>query len=223
MKKLVVGLSVVMLAGLVLTACVPESLYTCTDPLGCITVGNAANIKIGSLLTMSGPDSVYGIDAVRGVEIAIADKRQVFGHSIELVKADDLCTEAGGQKGATDLAADPQIAGVDRYHLFQRLHPRAAILTAAHMTLISPSSTAPSLTDPAVHQAGFLRSIYNDKAQGKAVAEFAFDCPGDSPDGHRPRWFRLSKAVAAGGLRRFQAVGWRLYPPDSISAPARIS
>jgi branched-chain amino acid transport system substrate-binding protein len=46
------------------------------------------------------------------------------------------------------------------------------------MVLISPSSTAPSLTDPSSHQAGFLRSIYNDKAQGKAVAEFAFNVLG---------------------------------------------
>jgi ABC-type branched-subunit amino acid transport system substrate-binding protein len=49
---------------------------------------------------------------VRGVEIAIADKKQGFGHMIELVKADDQCTEAGGRKGASDLAADPQITGV---------------------------------------------------------------------------------------------------------------
>src|SRR5512146_862298 len=102
MKKIPVILSVGVLLGLSLTGCVRKP-YTCTDPEGCIDVGNAANVKIASLLTMSGPDSVYGIDAVRGVEIAIADKKQVFGHPIELVKADDLCTEQGGQKGATDL------------------------------------------------------------------------------------------------------------------------
>ena len=66
--------------------------YACADALGCVTVGNAESIRIGSLLTMSGPDSVYGMDAVRGVEIAVADKKQLSGHAIELVKADDLCT-----------------------------------------------------------------------------------------------------------------------------------
>ena len=111
MKRILLGLGLIILASSSLTACVRKP-YTCTDPMGCIAVGNAANIKIATLLTMSGPDSVYGIDAVRGVELAIADKRQVFGHGIDLVKADDLCTEAGGQKGATDLAADPQIAGI---------------------------------------------------------------------------------------------------------------
>jgi branched-chain amino acid transport system substrate-binding protein len=43
------------------------------------------------------------------------------------------------------------------------------------MVLISPSSTAPSLTETETHQAGFLRSIYNDKGQGKAVAEFSYN------------------------------------------------
>jgi branched-chain amino acid transport system substrate-binding protein len=44
--------------------------------------------------------------------------------------------------------------------------------------LISPSSTAPSLTSPATHEAGFLRTIYNDKAQGQVLAEFAFNVLG---------------------------------------------
>ena len=131
-----------------------------------------------TLLTMSGPDSVYGIDAVRGVEIAIAGKKQVFGHSIELIKADDLCTEKGGRKGATQLAGNSDIVAVIGTTCSSATMPAAEILSNANMDLISPSSTAPSLTDPSHHQPGFLRSIYNDKAQGKAVAEFAFNVLG---------------------------------------------
>ncbi len=177
MKKITVIVSIGVLLGLSLTGCVRKP-YTCVDPEGCINVGNAANVKIASLLTMSGPDSVYGIDAVRGVEIAIADKKQVFGHPIELVKADDLCTEEGGAKGATELATQADLAGVIGTTCSSATVPAAEILTKAHMLLISPSSTAPSLTDPATHQANFLRSIYNDQAQGKAVAEFAFNVLG---------------------------------------------
>jgi branched-chain amino acid transport system substrate-binding protein len=177
MKKLALGFSFVMVASLVLTACVRKP-YACTDPMGCITVGNAASIKVGSLLTMSGPDSVYGIDAVRGVEIAIADKKQVFGHSVELVKVDDLCTEEGGQQGAAQLAAQADLAGVIGTTCSSASVPAATILTNAHMPLISPSSTAPSLTDPVTHQVDFLRTIYNDKAQGQAVAQFAFSVLG---------------------------------------------
>lgn len=177
MKKTPLALTLLIIASLSLAACVRKP-YACTDPMGCISVGNAASIKIGTLLTMSGADSVYGIDAVRGVEIAISDKKQVFGHPIELVKADDLCTEEGGQQGATQLAANPDLAGVIGTTCSSASVPAAEILTKANMLLISPSSTAPSLTEPATHQAGFLRSIYNDKAQGRAVAEFAFNILG---------------------------------------------
>lgn len=177
MKKISVILGLTIVASMLLSACVRKP-YTCLDPMGCVNVGNAASIKIASLLTMSGPDSVYGIDAVRGVEIAIAAQKQVFGHPIELIKADDLCTEAGGKDGATQLAANKDIVGVIGTTCSSASQPAAEILSNADMVLISPSSTAPSLTDPATHQPGFLRSIYNDKAQGKAVAEFAFNVLG---------------------------------------------
>ncbi len=177
MKKTLVIASLTMVASLALSACVRKP-YACTDPMGCVSVGNAASIKIASLLTMSGPDSVYGIDAVRGVEIAIAAKKQVFGHPIELIQADDLCTEEGGRKGAMDLAANREIVAVIGTTCSSATVPAAEIISKANMDLISPSSTAPSLTDPSIHEPGFLRSIYNDKAQGKAVAEFAFNVLG---------------------------------------------
>ncbi len=177
MKKIPLVVSLVALISLSLGACVRKP-YACTDPMGCVSVGNGATIKVASLLTMSGPDQAYGIDAVRGVQIAIADKQQVFGHSIELIKADDLCTEAGGKQGANQLAGDKEIVAVIGTTCSSAAVPAAEILSKANMELISPSSTAPSLTDPATHQPGFLRSIYNDKAQGKAVAEFAYNVLG---------------------------------------------
>lgn len=148
--------------------------FTCTDPLGCVAIGSNESIKIATLLTMTGPDQVYGIDAVRGVEIAIADNGKLLGHDIELVKEDDQCDATAGEQGAQRLAADKQIVGVIGATCSNASQPAAKILTEAGTVLISPSSTAPSLTDPASHQAGFLRVIYNDKAQGRAVAQFAF-------------------------------------------------
>ena len=177
MKKTLLLLTLMLIVSLSLSACVRKP-YACTDPFGCVTVGNAASIKVGTLLTMSGPNSPLGIDALRGVEIAVSDKKLVFGHPIALIKVDDLCSAAGGQKGATQLAANPEVTGVIGTTCSSAAVPAADILTKANMVLISPSSTAPSLTDPATHQAGFFRTIYNDQAQGKAVAEFAFNIVG---------------------------------------------
>ncbi len=177
MRKTVLVTIALLAATLILTGCLNKP-YVCSDPMGCVTVGNGQSVQMATLLTTSGPDQAYGIDAVRGVEIAVSDKQTLLGHPIELVKVDDLCTEAGGQQGATQLAANPQIVGVIGTSCSSATVPAAKILTDAHMVLISPSSTAPSLTDPATHQAGFLRTIYNDKAQGQSVAQFAFNVLG---------------------------------------------
>ncbi len=165
------------LTSLLVTGCIKKP-YVCTDALGCVKVGNAGSIKIGTLLTMTTPDSPYGIDALRGIEIAIDDRNQVFGHSIELVQEDDRCSKDGGQAGATKLAADPNIVAVIGATCSSASEAAAKVLSDAGMTMISPSSTAPSLTDSATHQAGFLRDIYNDKAQGQSVAQFVFNVLG---------------------------------------------
>jgi branched-chain amino acid transport system substrate-binding protein len=172
-------LSTLVMFGLVLSACGGGvTTYTCTDPLGCVAIGAGESLKIATLLTMTGPDQVYGIDAVRGVEIAVTDVGRVLGHDIELVKADDQCDEKAGEAAAQQLAADQQLIGVIGATCSSASVPAAKILTDAGMVLITPSSTAPSLTDAKSHQTGFFRAIYNDKAQGKAVAEFAFSVLG---------------------------------------------
>ncbi len=150
--------------------------YQCTDPAGCVTVGNRESIKIGVLLTMSGQQSAKaaGTDALRGIQLAISDKGQVFGHSIELVQQDDQCSQSGGQAGAQALAADKQIAGVIGANCSSSSQAAAKILSDAGYVMISPSSTLPSLTDPHARPVGFLRTAYNDVNQAAAVAEFAF-------------------------------------------------
>jgi branched-chain amino acid transport system substrate-binding protein len=176
-SSLTAGAALVALAGSAACASATAS-YSCTDRLGCIAVPSDQPVKIGALLTLTTPDSPYGIDALRGVEIAITHKDRVAGHSIELVKEDDLCSEAGGSAGASRLAEDPSIVGVIGTSCSNATVMASRILSGVGSVLISPSSTAPSLTSPSSHEAGFLRTIYNDKAQGQAVAEFAYNVLG---------------------------------------------
>jgi len=165
-----------LIASILFSACGGGGVtaYNCTDPLGCVAIGAGKGLKIATMLTMSGPNQAYGIDSMRGVQIAIDDIGNVLGHPIELVQEDEQCSEQGGRDAATRLAADPNIIGVIGATCSSSSVGAAKILSNAKFAMISPSSTAPSLTDPALHEAGFFRSIYNDKAQGKAVAEFAY-------------------------------------------------
>ncbi len=178
MKKPLVHIAgVLIVLSLILPACTAKPA-ACTDPLGCVSVGKKQPIKIAVLLTLSGPDSPYGIDALRGVEIAAASQGEVSGHPIEIVKVDDLCSAEGGEQGARQIAADPSIVAVIGATCSSSSIPSAKILGAAGMTMISPSSTAASLTSPDQYQSGFFRTIYNDRAQAKAVAEFAYSVLG---------------------------------------------
>jgi branched-chain amino acid transport system substrate-binding protein len=45
-------------------------------------------------------------------------------------------------------------------------------MTQAGLSMISPSNTAPDLTDPAKHTAGYFRTAHNDKVQGAVAADF---------------------------------------------------
>jgi len=57
--------------------------------------------------------------------------------------------------------------------------PMAQIVSDAGYVMISPSNTAPSLTDPAqAFKPGYLRTAHNDVVQGGAMADYAYDVLG---------------------------------------------
>lgn len=163
---------IALVTSLLLAACGVSD--PCRDPLGCVTVDSGEPITIAVALTLSGPDAPYGIDALRGVEIAIADKSKLLDRPIALVQEDDQCSAEGGDAAAKRLVENPDISGVVGTTCSSAAVPAAKILSEAGMVLISPSSTAASLTSAENHQAGFLRTIHNDKSQAKTVAEFVY-------------------------------------------------
>lgn len=162
----------VLITSLLLAGC--GTMYSCDDPLSCVAIGSEEPITIAVMLTLSGPDAPYGIDALRGVELAIADQEKLLNHPIELIQEDELCSAEGGRAAAERLAQNPKVLGVIGATCSSASETAAKILTEAGMVMISPSSTAASLTSEESHQAGFLRTIQNDKSQAKMVAEFAY-------------------------------------------------
>ncbi len=169
MKRLLVF---ALIVSFLLAACGKN--YSCADPLGCVVVESGQPLTIAVALTLSGPDAPYGMDALRGVEIAIQDRGALLGRSIKLEQQDDHCSSAGGEAAAQALSGMKQVIGVIGTTCSSAAVPASKIISDAGMVLITPSSTAASLTSSEGHQAGFLRTIYNDKSQSKLVAEFAF-------------------------------------------------
>ncbi len=144
----------------------------CADALGCVEIAAGDPIRVAYMLVVSGPDGALGIDARRGAEIAVAEKATLLDHPIELVGEDSGCNAEGGQAAAQKLAADSTVVAVIGTSCSSEARAGAAILSDAGFTMVSPSATAPDLTDEAKHVAGFLRTAHNDKVQGQVAAQF---------------------------------------------------
>jgi len=181
-KRLFAILSVLVLASMLIAACGSKApaaaTYTCTDALGCVTIGPSDPVHIAYWGVLSGADSSLGEDSKRGVEIAIDDMGGKFqNHSILLTTEDALCTPEGGATAATKLATDTSIVGLIGSSCSDETVGGIATLTKAGLTTISPSNTRPVLTSPdrGPDYAGYLRTAHSDAFQGKAVAEFAYN------------------------------------------------
>jgi branched-chain amino acid transport system substrate-binding protein len=148
----------------------------CTDPLGCVEVAAGDPIKIGYALVTAGPNASLGEDSVRGIEIAVDDLGgEILGHPIEIVGEDTGCSPEGGQAAATKLASDTSLVAVVGTSCSSEARVGAPILAEAGLSMISPSNTAPDLTDPEKHVDGYFRTAHNDLVQGAVAADFVFN------------------------------------------------
>jgi branched-chain amino acid transport system substrate-binding protein len=198
-KRLFSLLALLTIASLVLAACAPAAAteapvveepateevseepaaFECTDAIGCVEVAAGDPIRIASALVISGPNADLGTDSQHGVEIAIEFKGEVLGHAVELQAEDDGCSAEGGQTAGQKLVSDPSIVAIIGTSCSGAGVPMAQVVSDAGYVMVSPSNTAPSLTDPAqAWKPGYLRTAHNDKVQGAAMADYAYNTLG---------------------------------------------
>ncbi len=177
-KRSIIILGLLVIASMALAACGGPT-FECEDPIGCVTYGPDEPIRIASALVISGPNTDLGTDSQYGVEIAIDFKGEIMGHSIELQAEDDGCSAEGGQAAGQKIASDPTILAVVGTSCSGAGVPMSEVVSEAGYAMVSPSNTAPSLTDPdQAFNPGYLRTAHNDKVQGKAMADFAYNVLG---------------------------------------------
>jgi branched-chain amino acid transport system substrate-binding protein len=146
------------------------------DPLGVVTIKKGQPIHIAYWMVVAGPDASLGEDTKRGVEIAIQDKGgKLMGFPIKLTGQDTGCGPEGGQAAATKIASDPTVVAAVGSNCSSAARPGVPILWKAGVSTVSPSNTAPYLTDPkrGPEYDGYLRTAHNDKVQGAVAAQFA--------------------------------------------------
>jgi branched-chain amino acid transport system substrate-binding protein len=180
-KRIIAILSILVLASLALGACSTAAApYECTDALGCVDIAPDEPIHIAYMLTISGATAFLGEDSKGGIEIAIDDRGgELLGHTIELTGEDSGCSAEGGQTAAQKVAADTTVVGIIGTNCSSAATAALDTISSAGLVLISPSNTAPALTDPAgTWKPGYYRTAHNDLFQGRVAAEYAYNVLG---------------------------------------------
>ena len=163
---------------LIIAACSDPDLI-CDDPLGCVRVGADEPLQLGYLLALSGEAGYLGEDSLRGVEIALAERDNMFmGHPVELIGQDTGCRIEEGRLAALATADNPLLVGVigpTCSAVAERVIP---IINRVGLVMISPSSMSDVLpfverTATGEWQQSFYRTIPNTLWQGAVAAEFA--------------------------------------------------
>jgi len=161
--------------GYLVTSVPAAQMGPVNDPIGVVKVGPGEPITIAYWLVTSGSDGSLGTDSKRGIEIAIDDMKGKFmGHDIKLIGEDSGCNAEGGQTAATKLAANAAVVVAIGSSCSSEAVPGSPILWKAGITTVSPSNTAPPLTDPkrTKDYDGYMRVVHNDKIQGMEAATF---------------------------------------------------
>ncbi len=178
MKKAFALLSIVMVLTTALAACGGGGTASLTCPEGdtCVSVGKDEPIRIGYMFVLSGADVTLGTDTKRGAEMAVEERGTLLGHQLELVGEDSLCSAEGGQTAATKISADPKMTAVIGTNCSSAARAAIPVMCNASIPTISPSNTAPDLTDPErpADYWCYMRTAHNDNVQGAAMAEFAY-------------------------------------------------
>jgi branched-chain amino acid transport system substrate-binding protein len=181
------GFGAILCLLVILSMILPEvtagALETCSDPLGCVTIGPGEPIHIAYSLVISGPTSSLGIDSKNGIQIAIDDSGgKILNHPILFDGVDDACTADGGAAAGATLAADPTIVAVIGTNCSGAARTAMPFLSSAGLAVVSPSNTAPDLTQAGNpnNYPGYLRVSWNDRVQGAAAARLARKTLGSS-------------------------------------------
>ncbi len=142
-----------------------------------VKIGKGEPVHLAYWFVTSGANTSLGMDTFRGLELAIEDYGGTFmGHPIKLSGQDEMCGPEGGQAAASKIASDPTVVCAFGSNCSSAAKPGVPILWKMGIPNVSPSNTAPFLTDPASgpDYDGYLRTCHNDKVQGSVAAEFAF-------------------------------------------------
>jgi branched-chain amino acid transport system substrate-binding protein len=128
--------------------------------------------KIGFEGPLSGDNAQLGINEENAVNLAVeqANAKGDLGFKLEELKSDDVGDPAKAPAAATTLQQDNAVVGVIGPSFSGATNAVAASYDAAHLVLISPSATNPTLTSKGYKS--FHRIVPPDSLEGKEAGDW---------------------------------------------------
>lgn len=178
-RSLVILTSVLTTGALTLTACGSRN----NDSKG----GDSGNVTvtIGVDAPLTGQNSATGLGIQYGAQIAVDDankNKTVPGVTFKVKALDDKAIPATGQQNATQLVAEKDVLGVVGPLNSGVATQMQQVLNTANLVEISPSNTAPELTQGKDWQTkkvrpfkNYFRTATTDALQGAFAADYAYN------------------------------------------------
>ncbi len=151
---------------------------------GCGGSGNSAGsgdtIRIGSNLEMTGGQAAYGIDAIRGANLALEEINAaggVLGKKLELVSLDNK-SEPSEAASAAQKLVDEGVVAVIAPNMSSNALAAVPLFNASQIPSISPTGTNPKITvDEKTGEVipYSFRACFIDPYQGTVMANFVYD------------------------------------------------
>lgn len=129
-------------------------------------------IPIGLLLPLTGPQSSFGRDSIRGAELAVGEinaQGGVLGRPLKIISRDTASSDEGVAAAVASFADEGVVAMIGEVVSARSLLAAAAAQELG-MPMVSPASTHAALTAAGSF---IFRSCYADPFQAEAMAQFA--------------------------------------------------
>jgi len=133
---------------------------------------NGAMYRVGAYLSLSGPETQFGVDTKEGIELAVDEVNKaggVKGKPIKVMFEDDKSNPQEATNKVLQLIDRDKVVALLGEVASSRSKAGGIVANKKHVPMISPSSTNPDVTKvgPFV-----FRVCFTDDAQGKAGARF---------------------------------------------------
>ena len=180
MRKLQGLVLAFMVLAFVVPAIAADSGALKSGPTGAVEVKPGQPIEIRALLSDTVVPSVSPL-VQAAMEMAIKDFGSIKGHQVSMETLDEMCSGEGGRATAEAVIADALVVGVIGTLCSGAAVEASPVLSAAGLSMISPSNTSPLLTSdlagnagPHYHK-GYYRVTDNDLIEASIVAKFSYE------------------------------------------------